>query len=202
MMIPEPPRLNVARFQVGIPLRIPCLLFWKTVLATVQFHVVTRLGAVKIQRIISQSMLSPEFVGGKAPAAQNAPELFLRISGFLAQHAGNGGRTHCASIYSQGIRRVQAFVSVPTPHPGPLPVEGRGNRRRADIFESRIISSAVGPDWPWNTKLAGGCTTTFPPLTLALSPLRGEGIGGAPTEWRSRQYERHIALITGRRRGL
>jgi hypothetical protein len=57
-------------------------------LTAVCFQIVSRFGAIKVEVVLAHFVLSPKFVGGESPVAQNGPQLFLRPRGFSAQDTG------------------------------------------------------------------------------------------------------------------
>jgi len=88
LRIPKPTRLDIPRFQIFITGLVLRLLFRKSMLTTVGFQVVSRFGAIKVEVVLAHFVLSPKFVVGESPVAQNGPQLFLCQRGFPAQDTG------------------------------------------------------------------------------------------------------------------
>lgn len=85
MRIPKPKGFDAARLQKFLTLNITTLLFRKTVLASVQLDIQFSFFAEKIQVIITERMLTAEFVAIETPITQPAPQEFLRRSFLFAK---------------------------------------------------------------------------------------------------------------------
>ena len=70
---------------------------------------------MEIEKVNAAGILAAEFEISKAPVTQQTPEAFLGIGGFFTQ-------TSCE------VARGSGASAVDTPHPNPLPWQGRGNR--------------------------------------------------------------------------
>jgi hypothetical protein len=92
--MPKPTRLDVPRFQIFITDLVLRLLFRKSMLTTVCFQVVSRLGAIKVEVVLAHFMLSPKFVAGESAVAQNRPQLFLGPRTSPAQDTGKWVGVH------------------------------------------------------------------------------------------------------------
>jgi len=88
--------------------------------SAVQFHGQVSLRTVKIKEVAAARVLAAELEVVETPVAQQAPQTLLRVGGFLSQPAGE-------------LSRFGRARAADTPHPRPLPSEGRGNAQRAFV---------------------------------------------------------------------
>ena len=103
--IPKPQHLYSTLFQIGVPFLIFHHLIRRTVLKTIQFNIEFRLQAEKIKDVWAVRMLPAEFILGKVPVPEPAPQKFFRPSVMLPQRAGNPRR----SFGFGGIERPPGF---------------------------------------------------------------------------------------------
>jgi len=96
--IPEPQRLDAARFQKLFPLRVVFPLVGKTVLAAIQFDIQFRFLAKEIKVVNADGMLATKLVVGKTAATQPAPHELFRPSFIFAKLAGAFGVGHGAKL--------------------------------------------------------------------------------------------------------
>ena len=78
LMIPESPRQNISSLQVIIPLRVVELLHRVTVTEAIEFQIVSRFGAEKIERVRTNTVLTAKLIAGETAIAQNPPRFSLR----------------------------------------------------------------------------------------------------------------------------
>ena len=135
LMIPEPERLDASRRETAFAFDIVPPLIRKTMSASIEFDGEPRFHTVEIEEVIAARILAAEFEVAKAAVAQQAPETFLGVGGLPAESTREftGGGSSCAPD---------------TPHPCPLPSEGRGDARaglraRGVRLVVRRIHSAV-----------------------------------------------------------
>jgi hypothetical protein len=116
LMIPKAQRLDSLRGEKAFAFFIVLLLCRESMSTAVQFHREFCFDAKEIQVVDPARILPPELKIVEASVAQETPETLLCIGGFFAEPAGKftGG----CSPGAPG-----------TPHPSPLPSEGRGNSR-------------------------------------------------------------------------
>jgi len=96
------------------------LLMGKAMLAAVQFNRQFRLFAEKIERIVAQRMLSPEFIAAKTPIPQPAPHELFRPGFFFASLAGACGVGHEQIVRYSSENKI---IFLARPHLFPLPQE-------------------------------------------------------------------------------
>ena len=137
MRIPEPQRLDSARFQKPFPFRVVFPLVGEAMLAAVQFNVQSRLLAKKIQIVAADWMLAAKFVVGETPVTQPAPDKFFRPCFHFAKLAGAFDVCHDGNLRPGDEMKSQFLVR---PHPDLLP------RGEGTAFAQLIFS----PDRPAN----------------------------------------------------
>ena len=122
-MIPKAPHFDSFAGEKLVSFFVPRPLVGKAVSAAVQFHCEPGGDAIKIEKVNPARILTAKFEIRKATVAQEPPETLLGGGGFSAEVA---GEIFCR--FSAG--------AADTPHPNPLPSEGRGNRSTS-IFSVR-----------------------------------------------------------------
>jgi len=134
--IPKPHRFDAARLQKFCSLRIMLLLIGKTVMTAVKFDVQFRFLAKEIEKIGTNGMTAPEFIGVEAPIAQPVPEEFFRPRLFFTKLPGAFDVGHVEKI---GIGNEMGKVSfLARPHPNPLP-RGEGITDRRSWFSEAAL---------------------------------------------------------------
>ena len=107
-------------------------------LTTIQLQTESRFGAVEIEEVWADRMLPAELVAGEPPVPQQPPQAALGVRHRLPQTACAREilhRRHCATAGpgKRGTNLLEpgclptGVCSPLTPHPSPLPVEGRGS---------------------------------------------------------------------------
>jgi hypothetical protein len=146
LVIPEAQRLDSLRGEKLLSPFIVLLLSGIPMSTSIEFDRQLRFDAEEIEEVDPAGILAREFKVVETAVSQKAPETLLCVSGFLAEPAGEfaGG---CGS-------------SAPgTPHPSPLPSEGRGDSR-SGLFGRRFhfTEFSFGVD---GVPASGVCTFTF-----------------------------------------
>ena len=93
-MIPEPKGFNALLGQKFFPRFIPLNSAWQTVLKTVEFDIQLRGGAIKIQDISTNCVLSAKFETGELAFTQCLPKFFFFGCLLAAKFAGDLLQTH------------------------------------------------------------------------------------------------------------
>ena len=175
--VPEPQHLDAKRSEELLPLRVMFPLFWKSVLASIQFNRQPRLFAEKIERVFADRMLSAEFVTAESSPAQPAPhELFCpgRLLPENASQVGVGHGRHDSDVAPMKKNGVNA-----RPHPGPLPQERVNHPPLSDDTDAH----SGPPSRPAQAKEAAIATVgeNFPcdAAAFSLSPGERAGVRGS-----------------------
>lgn len=126
LMIPKTERLDPSVSEELISFFVFGPLVWKTMPAAVQFNREFCDRAVKVEEVNTARILAAEFEFGKAAVAQQTPQAFFSISGFLSQVA-------CKIAGGNGPGAVLADLRCWPPHPIPLPRWGRGRLQRRAV---------------------------------------------------------------------
>jgi len=171
--IPETLGQNAPREQVPLLGSVALLLIRKTMLPTIQLQIELRFRAVEIEEVRADRMFPAELVPGEPPVAQKSPQAALGVRHRLPQatcasEIPHGRQFATARGGTRATNNVEGRClqlgdySPFTPHPGPLPVEGRGRRdERLGDFGSQ----------PPRTEHPGA------PVLLPLRPGGGERAG-------------------------
>jgi hypothetical protein len=96
----------------------------KTVLATVQLNIEFRLLAKEIQVVNTDGMLTTEFVAGKTPGTQPAPDQFFRPRFNLAKLPGAFNVGHDGKLENDGKNCKVSFDARPLPEEKESPMNG------------------------------------------------------------------------------
>jgi hypothetical protein len=115
LMIPKAQGLDALRRQETFPLSVVFSLLGKSVSAAIEFDGDAGLYTEEVQEVDAARVLATKLEIVEAPVAQQTPEASFGVSGFLAQLAGE-------------VACFGASRATSTPHPDPLPSEGRGKR--------------------------------------------------------------------------
>ncbi len=128
LMIPNPLHQNPVRRQKRIAHLVVSLLVAIAVAGAVQFHGKPCFVAVEVEIKPSLDSLAAKFVSSQASRAQQLPQTFFGPGGLLAQLAGAlGGHGNLGSGNEvQGQENFRLGKCRMSPHPGPLPSDGRG----------------------------------------------------------------------------
>ena len=121
LMIPKTQHLHPLTGKELIAFFIPRPLVRKAVSTPIQLHCQTSGHAEKIQKICAAGILSAKLEISKASVAQETPETLLGIGRLPAKMTGK-------------VTSFNGARPAGTPHPNPLPSEGRGNRMVASGF--------------------------------------------------------------------
>jgi hypothetical protein len=126
-MIPKAQHLDFPAGEKTIAHPVTGALIRKTVTAAIQFHRQPCRHTKEIEKINAAGILPAKFETGKSAITQLPPQAFLGSSGRFSEMAGEvPGRN--------GARAPRS------PHPGPLPFKGRGNRNLASDVASGIVA--------------------------------------------------------------
>src|SRR5437660_2549567 len=116
-------------------------LFWKSVLASIQFNRQPRLFAEKIERVFADRMLSAEFVTAESPPAQPAPHELLSPGRLLAENASEVSVRH--GRHDSDVEQMKKNRVNSRPHPGPLPQERVNRAPLSDEAENPHVRRLV-----------------------------------------------------------
>ncbi len=110
MPVPKSQRFDALFCQKFLPLGVALHSIGMTVLRAVQFHGQFCIGAVDIQNMISDRVLSAEFETGKTPSAQRPPERLFVIRLVAAELAGDVFEAHVGRMFFAGNTSSPAHV--------------------------------------------------------------------------------------------
>jgi hypothetical protein len=116
LMIPESQRFDPLHGKKALALFIVLPLFRNTMSTAVEFNRQPGLDAIEIQEVVSARVLTPKFEMVETTVTQQTPQAFSCVSRLFAESSGEFAGGH-------GSRAPD------TPHPDPLPSEGRGDSR-------------------------------------------------------------------------
>jgi len=118
---------NASLRKEPVSFSISGALVWKTMSAAIEFDRQLRDRAVEIEEVDAARIPAAEFELSEAEVAEQVPQAFLRVGGFLTKLASEVAGGRCAGA-------LFAVLWRSPPHPDPLPRWGRGNFARVVVI--------------------------------------------------------------------